>query len=120
MESQYKEALTLYHQCEYEKAYDILSNSSINLDDKESRLLEECKRQILQQYIYLVNESEKGGDIGKANQYRRIYTFKYGKNDEMSEIKEDTEYAKKIFLFFIAFILGLLLILFFISIRKYI
>lgn len=119
MESQYKEALTLYNQFEYEKAYDILSNSSHNMGDKESRLLEECKRQILQQYIYLINESEKEGDIGKANQLRRIYTFKYGKSDKISEIKEDTEYANKIFLFFVAFIWGLLLILFLFSIRKF-
>ena len=109
MESQYKEALTLYNQCEYEKAYGILSNSSINLDDKESRLLEECKRQILQQYIYLVNESEKEGNIGKANQLRRIYTFKYGESNEMSELKEEPDY-EKIFFYFSAFFAGLLLI----------
>lgn len=115
MESMYREALSLYNQCEYEKAYDILSNSSINLDDKESRLLEECKRQILQQYIYLINENEKEGDIGKANQLRRIYTFKYGKNNKMSEIKEDTEYAKKIFLFFAVLIIVLLFIAFLIG-----
>ena len=78
MEYQYEDALALYNQCEYEKAYDILSNSSYNIGDKGSRLLEECKRQILQQYIYLNNESEKEGDIGKANLLRRIYTFNYG------------------------------------------
>lgn len=116
MESQYKEALTLYNQCEYEKAYDILSNSSINLDDKESRLLEECKRQILQQYIYLINESEKEGNIGKANQLRRIYTFKYGESSEMSELKEDTEHAKNLFLLFASLIIGLLFISFLLSI----
>ena len=120
MESQYKDALALYNQCEYEKAYDILSNLSLNAEDKGYRLLEECKRQILQQYIYLINENEKEGDIGKANQLRRIYTFKYGKSDKISEVKEDTEYAKKIFLLFVTLILGLLLILFLISIRNFI
>ena len=37
MESQYKEALALYNQCEYEKAYDILSNLSLNAEDKGYR-----------------------------------------------------------------------------------
>ena len=120
MDTQYKEALSLYNQCEYEKAYDILSNLSLNAEDKESRLLEECKRKILQQYIYLINESEKEGDIGKANQLRRIYTFKYGESNEISEFKEDTEYAKKIFLLFASLIIGLLFIAFLISIRKFI
>lgn len=120
MESQYKDALALYNQCEYEKAYDILSNSSHNMGDKGSRLLEECKKQILQQYIYLINESEKEGDIGKANQLRRLYTFKYGESNEISELKEDTEYAKKIFLLFASLIIGLLFIAFLISIRKFI
>ena len=73
MESQYKEALVLYNQCEYEKAYDILSNSSINLDDKESRLLEECKKQILQQYRYLINEAEKQKNIGEAKRLKAMY-----------------------------------------------
>lgn len=120
MESQYKDALALYNQCEYEKAYDILSNSSLNAEDKGYRLLEECKRQILQQYIYLINEKEKEGDIGKANQLRRIYTFKYGKSDKISEIEEDIEHVKKNVVLFIALILGLLLILFLFSIRKFI
>ena len=120
MEYQYEDALALYNQCEYEKAYDILSNSSHNIGDKGSRLLEECKKQILQQYIYLINESEKEGDISKANQLRRIYTFKYGENDEISELKEDTEYVKKLYFLFIIAFGGLLLILFLISIRKFI
>lgn len=55
MESQYKDALALYNQCEYEKAYDILSNSSHNMGDKGSRLLEECKNKFFNStYISLM------------------------------------------------------------------
>ena len=89
MDTQYKEALTLYNQCEYEKAYDILSCSQC-LDDKSHRLLlEECKKQILQQYIYKINEAKFNKDIAKANQIKVMYTEKYGKNELISKPEDD-------------------------------
>ena len=115
MESQYKEALALYNQCEYEKAYDILSNSSINLDDKESRLLEECKKQILQQYRYLINEAEKQKNIGEAKRLKAMYFKKIKGNSLISEPQNEDYLSRnnQIFLLFIcAFIL--MLIIFFI------
>lgn len=60
MNSNYQEALKLYNQCDYEGAYNILL-SYAGLENKGHRLLEECKKQILQQYIYLIKENEKKG-----------------------------------------------------------
>lgn len=94
MESMYREALSLYNQCEYEKAYDILSNSSHNMGDKESRLFEECKKLILQQYVYLINEAEKRKDIAEANQLKAMYIQRYGRNNLISEPQHDDKFFR--------------------------
>ena len=111
MDSKYKEALSLYNQCEYEKAYDILSNSPHNMGDRRNLLLEECKRQILQQYVYLINEAEKRKDIGDANQLKAMYIEKYGKNNLISEPKHDDKFFKQFFLYFVLILFILFAIL---------
>lgn len=117
MESQYKDALALYNQCEYEKAYDILSNSSHNMGDKGSRLLEECKKQILQQYLYLINEAEKQKDIAAANRLKATYTEKYGRNILISKPQHDDKFFRHFFLCFAA-ILALILFIILISLSR--
>lgn len=116
MDSIYREALSLYKQCEYEKAYDILSSSQC-LNEKDSKLLEECKKQILQQYLYLINEAEKQKDIAAANRLKATYTEKYGRNILISKPQHDDKFFRHFFLCFAA-ILALILFIILISLSR--
>ena len=115
MDTQYKEALSLYNQCEYEKAYDILSNSVTDFGKKGHLLLEECKKQILQQYVSLINEAEKQKDISEANRLKAMYVEKFGKNSLISEPQHDNKLfilAPIVVLFICCFILWIMSLIF--------
>lgn len=115
MESQYKDALALYNQCEYEKAYDILSNSNQDFGKKGHLLLEECKKQTLQQYVSLINEAERQKNISEANRLKAMYVEKFGKNSLISEPQHDNKLfflAPIVVLFICCFILWIMGLMF--------
>ena len=88
MNTNYQKALKYYNQYNYEEAYDVLSSSN-NLDEKSQKLLEECKKQILQQYVYLINDYEGKWKTNKANELRERYIQKYGNNSLISKPEDD-------------------------------
>lgn len=55
-------------------------------------MLEECKKQILQQYVYLIDEAEKRNNIGEANLLKAMYIEKYGKSSLISESQHDDNF----------------------------
>ena len=86
-------------------------------NEKNSKLLEECKKQILQQYLYLINEAEKQKDIAAANRLKATYTEKYGRNILISKPQHDDKFFRHFFLCFAA-ILALILFIILISLSR--
>ena len=86
MEEKYQEALTLYNQCDYEGAYAIIIDNGLCSTDKGDFLCNECRKQILQQYIYLIKDYIAQEMYGEAIGLRQYYYSQYGFSSELSFI----------------------------------
>lgn len=86
MEEKYQEALNLYNQCDYEEAYAIIIDNGLCSTEKGDFLYNECKKQILQQYIYLVKDYVTQEMYGEAKGLRQYYYSQYGFSSELSNI----------------------------------
>ena len=86
MEEKYQEALALYNQCDYEGAYSIIINNGLCSTEKGDFLYNECRKQILQQYIYLIKDYVEQGLYVEAKELRQQYYSKYDFNSILSEI----------------------------------
>ena len=86
MEEKYQEALALYNQCDYEGAYAIIIDNGLCSTEKGDFLCNECRKQILQQYIYLIKDYVEQGLYVEAKELRQQYYSKYDFNSILSEI----------------------------------
>lgn len=86
VEDLYTQALSLFNQGEYEKALRIIERSALNTL-REKELLEQCKKQILAQYCYLINESIRQKDYQAAKSIKDEYRIKFGVSDKIDAIK---------------------------------
>mgnify|MGYP003479124522 FL=1 len=86
MEEKYQEALNLYNQCDYEGAYAIIIDNGLCSTEKGDFLCNECRKQILQQYIYLIKDYIEQGQYVEAKELRQQYYSQYGFNSILSEI----------------------------------
>lgn len=86
MEEKYQEALTLYNQCDYEGAYAIIIDNGLCSTEKGDFLCNECRKQILQQYIYLIKDCVEQGQYVEAKELRQQYYSLYGFASDLSGI----------------------------------
>ena len=86
MEEKYQEALSLYNQCDYEEAYSIIIDNGLCSTEKGDFLCNECRKQILQQYIYLIKDNIEQEMYGEAIGLRQYYYSQYGFSSELSNI----------------------------------
>lgn len=82
----YSEALSHFNKGEYEEALSVLTGSDVNLSSAESRLIDECMKQITEQYYYLINEYIRQEDYLNANVLKEKYKVKYGDNPRIANI----------------------------------
>ena len=85
-EDLYTQALSLFNQCKYEEALKRIEQSSLSTL-REKKLLEQCQKQILEQYCYLINESIRQKDYRSAKSIKDEYQAKFGKNYKIEAIK---------------------------------
>lgn len=81
----YQQALSLYNQNDYEGAIELL-NRITEKNREETALLNECKNQIIQQYIYLIRESINQSEIEEAQRLKKEFYNKYGFNNKVDQI----------------------------------
>lgn len=86
MEEKYQEALALYNQCDYEGAYTIIIDNGLCSTEKGDFLCNECRKQILQQYIYLIKDYIAQEMYGEAIGLRQYYYTQYGFSSDLSSI----------------------------------
>lgn len=82
----YSEALSHFNKGEYEEALSVLTGSDVKLSSAESRLIDECRKQITEQYYYLINERIQQEDYLTANAIRKKYYAKYGLSPKIEKI----------------------------------
>ena len=85
-EDLYTQALSLFNQCKYEEALKRIEQSPLSTL-REKKLLEQCQKQILEQYCYLINESIRQKDYRSAKSIKDEYQAKFGKNYKIEAIK---------------------------------
>lgn len=83
----YKNALSAFNRGEYETAYNIISCSEESLSSESERLLNECKKQIAEQYYYIIKEYLQQGDYNTAQRQKEEYTETYGYNPKIESIE---------------------------------
>ncbi len=84
MESKYKQALFLYNQGDYEGAFDLLYGEI----SKECLLLKaECKKQITDQYLYLIKETLDCKEYAQARHLKETYLSKYDFDTSINAIQ---------------------------------
>lgn len=88
MESLYQQALSLYHQGDYEGAFDLLYGET----DRECLLLElECKRLLTDQYVYLIKDALEQKEYAEARRLKETFLSKFGSDTTINafQIPED-------------------------------
>lgn len=84
MESKYQHALSLYNQGDYEGAFGFLEGET----DRESLLLKaECKKQMTDQYIYLIKEALGCKEYAQARHLKETYLSKYDFDTSINAIQ---------------------------------
>lgn len=71
----YQQALSLYNQGDYEGAFDLLYRE---VDQKCLLLKAECKKQITDQYLYLIKETLDCKEYAQARRLKITYLSKFG------------------------------------------
>ena len=86
MENYYTKALSLYNQGDYEGALDVLRFSTVH-SKEEDALKEECRNQIIRQYVYLIKDAISQSDYQEARKWKDEYISKYGYSEAIDSIK---------------------------------
>lgn len=86
-EDLYRQALSFFNNGDYEKALNILKQEENQLYSiQERQLFEQCKKQVTEQYYYLINDSIRQEDYLNANALKNEYKVKYGDNPRIANI----------------------------------
>lgn len=80
----YQQALSLYNQGDYEGAFDLLYGE---VDQKCLLLKAECKKQITDQYLYLIKEALESKEYVRAWHLKETYLFKYNFDSSINAIQ---------------------------------
>ena len=82
----YTKALSLYNQGDYEGALDVLRFSTVH-SKEEDALKEECRNQIIRQYVYLIKDAISQSDYQEARKWKDEYITKYGYSEAVDSIE---------------------------------
>ena len=86
-EELYRQALSSFNNGDYERALDILTQGESQLFSiQEKQLLEQCKKQITEQYYYFINDSIRQEDYFTARALKEKHKVKYGANPRIDNI----------------------------------
>ena len=84
--SLYSDAISRFKEGKYEEALAILNTSKDHLSLKEKELMNECKRLVIEQYYYLINESIQQEDYQNARALKDEYKAKFGVSSRIDSI----------------------------------
>ena len=82
----YSDAISRFKEGKYEEALAILNASKDHLSLKEKELMNECKRLVIEQYYYLINESIQQEDYQNARALKDEYKAKFGVSSRIDSI----------------------------------
>lgn len=82
----YSDAISRFKEGKYEEALAILNTSKDHLSLKEKELMNECKRLVIEQYCYLINESIQQEDYQNARAKKNEYKAKFGVSSRIDSI----------------------------------
>lgn len=86
-EELYYQALRLFNAGDYEKALNILKQEDTKqYSFKDKQLFEQCKKQLAEQYYYLINESIQQEDYQNARALKNEYKAKFGVSSRIDSI----------------------------------
>ena len=84
----YKQALSFFNSGDYEKALNTLKQGETQISSmKERQLINQCEKQIAEQYYYLIHEYIQQEDYLNANALKEEYNVKFGYNPRITDIK---------------------------------
>lgn len=83
----YSTALSFFKDGKYVEAYSILSDSATTLSSKEAILLDECKKQITNQYNLLIRDCIQQGDWETACSKKEEYCLRYDFDSMIRDIQ---------------------------------
>ena len=87
-EELYRQALSLFNNGDYEKALNILKQNDGQISSiKERQLIDQCEKQITEQYYYLIHECIQQEDYLNAHTLQNEYKVKFGNNARIAEIR---------------------------------
>jgi TonB family protein len=82
----YSDAISRFKEGKYEEALAILNTSKDHLSLKEKELINECKRLVIEQYCYLINELIQQEDYQNARTLKNEYKAKFGVSSRIDSI----------------------------------
>ena len=83
----YRQALSFFNSGDYEKALNILKQEDTEqYSFKDKQLFEQCKKQLAEQYYYLINESIQQEDYQNARALKNEYKAKFGVSSRIDSI----------------------------------
>lgn len=86
MDELYNKAISFYNEGRYEEVLDLIGTSSIAASKKGQNLIQECKKLILEQYVYLIKEYVEQQDYLNALRKKEEYRTKYGAHAKIENI----------------------------------
>lgn len=91
----YQDALTAYNSGNFEEAFQELAKCEPS--PMVQGLLKECKKQIEEQYAYLINDARHIGGAATQKDYYNDFVQKYGENERLKSliIKEENQQSSK-------------------------
>lgn len=92
----YEQALPFFNKGEYEEVLKIFRHATVTLSDKEKNILRESRKQVTEQYCYIIKEYIRQGDYSAAHNYKEEYEAKYGDNPQIEAIEVPIQTVSKV------------------------
>jgi Protein of unknown function (DUF3298). len=82
----YEQALPFFNKGEYEEVLKIFRHATVTLSDKEKKILRESKKQITEQYLFLIKDCIQQKEYVKAGELQEEYKAKYDFDERVADI----------------------------------
>ena len=87
MESKlYEQSLSLFNKGEYEEVLKIFRHTTVVLSEKETILLRESRKQVTEQYLFLIKDYIQEKEYIKAEELQKKYNAEYGFDERIMDI----------------------------------
>ena len=87
MESKlYEQSLSLFNKGEYEEVLKIFRHTTVVLSEKEKILLRESRKQVTEQYLFLIKDYIQEKEYIKAEELQKKYNAEYGFDERIMDI----------------------------------